>query len=1392
MELKDFKEIDSIGIDVGSFSTKVVGISKKGHLSFYKKQHWGKPELLINDLKVLKIRKTAISKEPLSIYKRVYDPITCLCKAVRQEHPETNHIIHLGANDLILVTLDNMGNILRINNNSLCASTTGSFLDVQAKRMGINIYDLKKTDTISSPPKISTRCAVFAKSDLIFKQQEGSTVTELWSGLCRGLAENVLNTLIGGKNFKGNIALSGGVALNTTFVYWLRNCINVRFPECILQILSKPDYSVALGAALSVYHNVPPDTYFLKKSTQKKIPEKRPIIKIKKSSNLNSTRRTFVKDEDDNEITSYKLPEISKGKIQTFLGLDIGSISTKLVLVDREGNIFLDIYRPTGGNPILATGKLFHSIISFIQQHNLKIEIIGAATTGSGRKLIGEIIGADIIINEVSAHCKSAVRIFPDVETIFEIGGQDSKFMRVRKGKIIDMNMNYGCAAGTGAFLEELSDKLGYSVEDLGYVVMGTTPPYTSSRCTVFMEQDIYAFLNNDFSRKEVAGAVLYSICENYLQRVVGLRHINKKSIVFQGATARNPGLVAAFENILNTNIQVSPFCHIMGAWGAALYAIENRKQKSSFRGFAITQKQINVEHKCCSLCKNNCLISNIRIEGEKENFIYGMKCGREENHNYRQMLSEYSHYQTVQELFRPLSSPDIEYKPQPVIGLPLTLTTYSMSIFWQFFFDELGLKVEWGTQANQNFIDLGNKYLNSDMCLPVKASCGFVLSQLKDKQIDAVFFPHMLADNAVSGLSHSRFCPYICVLPSLLKIKSHNLISPVIDFQVSDHINSKAIINAFATQINLSISKVMKAFSCARKARVKFKNRLDNLGNKLLMNMKPSKKPAIVIIGQPYIILDDELNKGIPFLIAGLGFDVIPIQCMPWKPDLLKSDFQNLFWSNGQLIVNALLHVARNKGLYAIYLSSHGCGPDSVLLTYAETIMGDKPFLAIELGEHGSFGGYQTRVEAFLDVVKSDWSEKKYTNISRQPKGQGSLIRDYKKRTIWIPPMHIVGKRLLAAAFRSAGYDAQPLPAENLETFNMGKKCTRGTECLPTPLVLGTFLNQIRKEEAYGKDPNKFSALFLPTSQGPCRFGQYRTLDRIILDRLGYTDLPIFSTDVTEGYNDLNTKLKLKFWEAIIISDILYQMRCKIKPYELTSGDTEEILQHRIAQAESLIESGQCNWRNYLKKTIIEFNKISTRKKTAPLVVIVGEIYLRFNTFGNNNLVELIESLGGEVWISPISEWILYTIWIKKFINKLKNCSLKVHFHDSINWYYMLYKRNQLFRFAKPILDQRKNPSIHDILEKGSKLVPLQFEGESIVTLGRTMFLKPNDIDLIINCKSLGCMHGNITTTLIEQYGEQIGIPIINSEFDGLEDSKNLSIFMNEAIRNRELRVRF
>ena len=697
-----------LGVDVGSLYLKAVALDDRGDVVWHlRRSHQGDPLSLMDRLheksRQLELPMGVTGSFNGAFFQRPLDSVLCLHAAARHLHPSASNILEVGATHFCLVRLNRNGDIRSIQTNPLCAAGTGSFLDAQAERMGIDLGGLEFAAAHEDPPSIATRCAVFAKSDLIHRQQEGFDIPSLWSGLCRGLAEGLLHTLTHGNAIGGETLLCGGVALNETFVLWLRSLFGGNGNGSSVNVFPYPELTAALGAGLLSRNGG--SSPGLSTAGEKTVTRKcRPALTLKKSRPPRCEPLLFETDRLQNEITVHRLPPETQEGAPVFLGLDIGSTSTKLAFVDAAGELLVDIYRRTQSDPILATRRLFEAALALSDRTRWMPVVGGAGTTGSGRKLIGEIIGADLIINEISAHVAGAVRIEPNIETIFEIGGQDAKYMRLHKGRIVDANMNYVCAAGTGSFVEELSSKLGYAIEDLGAEVLGTAPPYINSRCTVFMEQDIHALLREGVPRREAAGAIIYSVIENYLHRVVGKRPVLGKRIMFQGATARNIALTAAIEHLLDREVVVSPYPHAMGAYGVALLVRSSTEAgRSRFKGLDLASRRIDLEKETCGACRNRCELTRAVIEGEQKNQLWGMKCGRDEGVKTSRKLPAYEIFQQRRDQIGKRSALAKQPSQGKRIVMPMALSAYSLGPFWSEFFTRVGVDLVQGPSTDRS-----------------------------------------------------------------------------------------------------------------------------------------------------------------------------------------------------------------------------------------------------------------------------------------------------------------------------------------------------------------------------------------------------------------------------------------------------------------------------------------------------------------------------------------------------------------------------------------------------------------------------------------------------------------------------------------------------------------
>jgi len=1380
-----------IGIDVGGVFAKIVVLDGEGRVvARESRRHHGNPVAVVGEAlqrfdlggpvavgvtgKYAHLVTSGFAVTPVN-------HVSAEIAAVRRVFPEVRNIINVGGSSVTLIALDEKGRFLDYSTNSLCAAGTGSFLDQQADRLGLTYERLSEVRHHPSPPPIATRCSVFAKSDLIHRQQEGYGKDALWCGLCKSMTGTFLNTLLRGRPLNGLTVVTGGVSQNAEVMRWLK----ARYGDQVCTFDDAP-YSGAIGAAHLTNGQVSDMRATIEALRERtggagQAP-RRERLEFRKTRYPSFEVAEAYVDEHQNEVRVTTWPEA--GEVSCYIGVDVGSTSTKILLMDEEERVLADVYRRTAGDPIGATKLLFLAVQELAARKRTRLRVLGAGTTGSGRKLVGRVIGADLIVNEISAHLAGAMHVDPKVDTIFEIGGQDSKYIHARNGRIYDSNMNYVCAAGTGSFVEEQAKKLGFALEEVGDIVMGIAPPVTSDRCTVFMEQDVDRLIRQGFTREECMAAVLCSVVKNYFTKVVGRRHVSRDRIFFQGATARNKGLVAAFERLLDAEMVVSPYCHVMGSYGAALLTKrlmrEEKRERSTFKGLDLSRRRITLRTERCALCQNHCQITFADIEGESESPSWGYMCGRDPDSAQVRVRKEFEPFRRRERLlFR--KRVEIRGTVRGTIGLPRCLTTFSFYPLWQAFFAELGYELLLSPRTDEEIVRAGNELSAADFCYPVKLFHGHASALAGRDDVDFLFLPHMISQEPNPRTTNSYFCPYVQAVPSVVRsalkmrgVDSARLLTPVVDFSLRPAGTLKELARALCGPLGVTPRAIRRAWRRARAAQQTFESERRAEGERLLREIEARDEKAVVIIGRPYNTLDLGANIALPQKIADLGLTVVPMDMLPYDIERLNPAWRNMYWSYGQHILAAAEFIRQHPNLYGIYFSNFSCGPDSFLLSFVEEIMGEKPFLTLELDEHGGDAGYLTRVEAFQDVIRS---------CPTRCLGQFSVPvpavgpRERKERRVWIPNMHPIGGPLYAGAFRADGYDAEPLPEETRETFDLGRSLTRGSECLPTACTTGAFVATLRR---LGLPPER-QMLFMPTADGPCRFGQYATLQRLIFNRIGLGDVAILSPSSCDSYMGLSQSLRLRLWHAILAADLLLKAVCKVRPYEREPGTTDRVAAEEIVRLAALLERRE-DIRAPFREAIQRLAEVRVeRPGSRPLVGIVGEIYVRCNAYSNDRLIRWIERLGGEAWLSPISEWILYTTALHRW------CAMKRPLR--LGDLFLAWAKNRIIsdlehryvELARPFLADRVEPAIERILAAGEEYVPMNFLGEAILTLGRARLFAEQGAALVVNVAPFGCMPGTITSALCRQIQAETHVPIVSLFYDGEEGiNQVLEVFLS------------
>jgi predicted CoA-substrate-specific enzyme activase len=1363
-----------IGIDIGSVSVNVALMDEeKTTLKVLPyTRHYGDPvkvlrglfELILGDVEAvddIKVTGTGGKLVAPIIGAGFVNELPAQVEAARKFYKDARTIIDIGGEDSKFIDISKEDYAM----NELCAAGTGSFLEQQALRLGISIEKFSEMALMSkSPPRIAGRCTVFAKTDMIHLQQEATPDYEIVAGLCFALARNFTSEIAKGREIIPPVLFHGGVAFNRGMVKAFREVLTLKDNELIV-----PEHCAemgAIGAAIIA----------IEERKRNKISIARCIDRL---SSYMKTRKFEWRSLQPLTISKSRLPDYDESeyshnnhRIDAFIGVDVGSISTNVVAIDRNKNLIEKVYLMTAGRPIEAVRKGIKELGEKIGKY---LRVLGSATTGSGRYLIGDFIGADVVVNEITAQAKAAVHIEPDVDTVFEIGGQDSKYISIDNGAIVDFEMNKVCAAGTGSFLEEQAERLKMKIEEFGDIALeAPTPCDLGERCTVFMETNLVSYQGKGASKQDLVAGLCYSIAKNYLSQVVGRKRIGK-NILFQGAVAFNKGVVSAFENLLNTPITVPPNHHVTGAIGAAMAAMEKGDYTTRFKGFDVIPKiKYTQEIFECKHCPNRCEIKKVTL-GDKTTLFYGARCERYEKGSVRK--SDRNIPDLFQEREEMLLASCGKNSSGPQIGIPYASTFLEFLPFWYTFFSKLGFEVVLSDKTNKRIIHDGVSSSVAEFCFPIKLVIGHVMNLVRNG-VDYLFLPSIIDTPPLPGMKRGYVCPYNQEIPHIIMASlkpEAQILHPVIFFRSEKKLAATLI--ELGYKLGKKSSQVISAIDSAKSAQNEFYERVKLRGEEVMEKLED----GLVLVGRVYNTCDEVASMGIPGVLRKRGKFVIPMDFLPLITNIL-SDWPNMYWTYGYRIISAARIIRNNPNLHAVYMTNFGCGPDSFILQYFRKEMGGKPFLQIDVDEHSAQTGAITRCEAFLDSIKNAPKIGKMKSNCFVPKFSRSS-----KRTIHLPHMGDC-TWALSSAFNKFSIPTEIMESDD-ETLELGRKYTTGKECYPCVITTGDMIKTLKY-----KNPKEV-AFFMPTTYGPCRFGQYSRLQRLILDDLGYEDVPIISPGAPESLSFLkeygmfslsSASLFIRALKGVIAIDYLLKLCREKRPYELVLGETDRLYNKYLSLICNAIQNGRIEV--VLKKAASEFATLPIKYNPKPRIAIVGEIFVRSHEYSNNRIERRVEEYGGETIFPPFYEWGLHTSGTRRMDARVEGRIL-IHYLTYISELLIRYFERSLSRPVRGRLRRIEKVRIPEIWGAAEPYL-IKWFGEPALSIGDSvLWARGKKIDGIINLLPFTCMPGNITAAAFKRVEDDYGLPVLNIAFDGLEQSTletRLETFMYRVKRHK------
>ncbi len=1255
-------------------------------------------------------------------------------------------IISAGAENFIIYILDINSKISKVVTGNKCASGTGEFFVQQLKRMDIKLEEAARLVSNGTPYNISGRCSVFCKSDCTHALNKGVDKADIVSGLSKMMADKIINLIPRYKEKR--ILLIGNTIKNEGFVAHLKN----RLPNLFVNETS--GYFEALGAAyFSYYNNIPTLDY------------ENLFKQYKTAFSFHPPLALFA---DKVKFEKMSFQKALAGD-ECIIGLDVGSTTTKAVILRINDNAILaSEYLRTNGNPLTASKNCY---ISLNKQITEKINIIGLGVTGSGREISGLHAQTNSIINEIIAHSTATLFFDKEVDTIFEIGGQDAKYTHITAGTASDYAMNEACSAGTGSFLEEAAGEtlnVDYlSIADLA--LAANNPPNFNDQCSAFISSDIKNALHDGISTNDVLAGLVYSICLNYINRVKGNRPTGKK-IFMQGGVCYNKAVPIAMAALTNKEIIVPPEPGLMGAFGVAL-EVKKRIEKNIlgkklFSLSELIEREINFEKSFICIggkdnCDRKCQISVFKIENKL--FPFGGACNLYNSIKTKDKPNITTDYVKLrQELVfnKYINNKNFDTSKKTIGILKSFLTNTYYPLFYNYF-SELGFNVILESIPNPT----GVEKVSSSFCYPVELSHAF-MENLISKKPNYIFIPHIkeLAKKEVNSINQ-KTCVLVqsesYYLHAAFKDELNNIqiISPVIDF--NNIFDDKLGLIKTALDLGIEKEKAVSSLDSALKKQKEMFVEFKQHGRHFIDDLKENPEDiGIVLIGRSYNAFAEQANMGIPRKFTSRNISVVPMDFLDF--DSYES-INHMYWGTGTQIVKTAKLTVNNPQLFAVYITNFSCGPDSFLLGYFRDIMGSKPSLTLELDSHSADAGINTRIEAAIDIFRSYLKLKESSSLNNILFTPIQVLPNYdifnhsenKKYSLYdpkvkilLPSMGIISSEAMRANFKYFGINSEVLPIYNNNTLKLGRGNTLCKECLPLQLCTGALVDYYTNK----KDADEISLFFMSAGNGPCRLGQYTVFLENFIRKNKLKNIGLFTLSDEDGYTGLGSDFFLRGWIAFVIADVFKNIENAIRVLAFNKNSALKTFKHEWEIIQEVIASKPTNEIfEQLKKSASILKKIEKRFSisNAKKVSVIGEIFVRHDEFSKIDLINRLAEKDFVVTVAPISEYVYYSNYLENKNNP--SLTIKDILYNKIK----SFEQKRIERKIKTILAETdlvefEMIDIESIISIASKFISPELEGEAILTIGSALKEILNHSCGIISIGPFGCMPSRVAESIL------------------------------------------
>jgi predicted CoA-substrate-specific enzyme activase len=1173
--------------------------------------------------------------------------------ALRESLPGADVAIELGGEDAKITYLEASPE-QRMNGS--CAGGTGAFLDQMASLLHT---DLEGLNQLAAEAKtiypIASRCGVFAKSDIQPLLNEGAAREDIAASIFQSVVNQTISGLACGKPIRGRVAFLGGPL---HFLPELRRRFSETLklsPEQIL-LPAQAQLFIARGAALSADPSQALTGFELLSRLSllsgHQLDAKRVLPPLFESE---QELAAFLSRHATERIATAPL-ELASGPC--WLGIDAGSTTTKLALVDGEGRLLFDRYLASGGRPLETVIAMLSELYQELPEEAF---IARTCVTGYGEALILSGMHADQGEIETVAHWRAAEALLPGVSFLLDIGGQDMKCLHIRDRSIDKIMLNEACSSGCGSFIESFASALSLTPAEFGELALTAQSPVDlGSRCTVFMNSQVKQAQKEGASLADIAAGLSYSVIKNSLYKVIKLHDAAEMGdkVIVQGGSFLNEAVLRVFELTTGRQAFRPAQAGLMGAYGAALLARDTYlEQDLSCRSRLLSPQELAAFQVVkttarCGRCGNNCLLTISRFS-DGARHIANNRCEKGELGNEPSRVGA-----AAPNLYEYKYQRQFNYQPLPIaqalrgeLGIPRVLNIYENYPFWFTLFSELGFRVIISPRSSRELFDAGLETMPSEsVCYPARLAHGHVQALL-DQGIKKIFYPclPLEEDEGLGGDNHFN-CPIVATYPEVirnnipgLRAEGVRFFSPFLPYE-----NKKRLLLRLAEELaefRVTLPELRTAMSKAIAEDNACKNDIRREGRALIAQLAARGKTGIVLAGRPYHI-DPEINHGIAEMIAGYGYAVLTedsVADLGHLPRPIKARDQ---WMYHTRLYQAADVVRRHSCLQLVQLNSFGCGLDAITSDQVQEILedGNKLYTLIKIDEVNNLGAARIRIRSLIAALRQrekqgiiqprhailhSFSARPWPRFTRE------MRESY---TILAPQMSPIHFRLVEEAFCCSGYRFKVLPETSASAIATGLKYVNNDACYPAIITIGQLIEALQS----GEYDLKRTAVILSQTGGGCRATNYVGLLRRALEKLEMSQIPVIALSINglekhPGFR-LNLPLLWRGLWAVGFGDNLMRLLYEVRPYEIAPGSANALADKYTALARaSLKQATPFAYVRLNRAMVKDFASLPRWVGNKPKVGLVGEILVKYHPAANNNAVDLIEAEGGQAIVPDL-----------------------------------------------------------------------------------------------------------------------------------------------------------